>query len=187
MTDKAAISSLTYLSQESQKAALVGMPIFIIPDELHLLFRKTTRKSVSRIHVVSLGIIADKEKGFREFLAMAKKSNSEIVSQKDGRTFIVNGNCDNIVKWWKDARRNGSAKIGATISAEKKKATTKEAVDKIRARWPLPSSEWSTSVLLAEAGVSLNTAKAHLGRRPIEQANYAAAQKRKERRNAKAN
>jgi hypothetical protein len=35
--------------------------------------------------------------------------------------------------------------------------------------------------LLDEAGLSLNTVKAVLGSRPIAQANYQAAQKRKER------
>ena len=49
----------------------------------------------------------------------------------------------------------------------------------------MPSKEWPTRVLLEEADISLNTAKAHLGKRPIAQYNYQAAQKRKERRNAK--
>lgn len=54
-------------------------------------------------------------------------------------------------------------------------------VEKIRDRWPLPSQEWPTRVLIEEAGCSLNTVKAVLGRRPIAQANYQAAQKRKEK------
>lgn len=182
MTDKAVISSLTYRSLESQKAALAGMPTFTIPDELAILFRKTTRKTINRLHVVSLGVIADTEKKCREFLALAKKGNAEIVSLEDGRTFSVNGNCDNIVKWWKDARRSGSAKIGAKLSAENKKAKSAEGIAKIKDRWPLPSSEWTTAALLKEAGVSLNTAKSHLGRRPIAQYNYQAKIKRAKRR-----
>lgn len=187
MPDKALISNLTYRSLESQREALSGIPFFILPDETNQLFRPTNRKATDRLHVVSLAIIAKDERTFRDFLSKAKERKCEIVSKEDGRTFKLNGNTETLVKWWKDARRSGSAKIGGRISADKKKATTKEAVAKIEGRWPLSSKEWPTNVLLAEAGISLNTAKAHLGKRPIAQYNYQAAQKRKERRNARAN
>lgn len=162
-----------------QKAAFPGMPHFMVPDDLSQVFRPTTRNGTDRLHVKSLGILADNEKTFREVLSMAKKRKCEIVSQDEGRTFVVNGNCENLVSLWKEARRNGAAKIGANISADRKKAATKEAVAKIAERWPMSSDEWPTRTLLAEADISLNTAKAHLGKRPIAQYNYQAKLKRK--------
>lgn len=47
--------------------------------------------------------------------------------------------------------------------------------------WGLPSSEWSTAALLAEAGVSRNTINARLGTREVAQRRYQAAEKRRER------
>ena len=89
------------------------------------------------------------------------------------------------MKWWKDARRSGAAKIGAKISADQKKAATKEAIEKIRDRWVLPSKQWPTKVLLEEAGRDFKTVKSVLGVRSIAQYNYEAAKKLKERRDAK--
>jgi hypothetical protein len=80
-----------------------------------------------------------------------------------------------------------SAQVAGKASAKKRIAVSKKGAAKIADRWPQPSVDWPTHVLLKEAGLSYNTAKAHLGRRPIEQANHEAAKKRKERRNAKAN
>jgi hypothetical protein len=172
MTDKAIISDYTYRTLASQRANCGDMPVFILPDDLQHLFRPTTRKTNDRFHVDSLAVLAKKEAEFRDFLSEAKKRKIEIVSREDNKTFIVNGNCENIVKWWKDARRNGVAKIGAKISSDAKKAITKAAVEKIRDRWPLPSNQWPTSTLLAEADLSLNTVKSVLGPRPIVQYNY---------------
>lgn len=74
--------------------------------------------------------------------------------------------------------------INGQKSADLQKARSKKCADKIADRWPMPSKEWRTEDLLNEAGISLNTAKAHLGKRPIAQYNYQAKKKRKER-NAK--
>ena len=126
MTDKAVISSYTYRTLESQRTASGDMPVFILPDDLPQLFRPTTRKVDDLLHVESLGILADTEEKFREFLTLAKSRKSKILSREDNQTFAVNGNCENLVKWWKDARRKGSAKIGASLGANKKKAAVEE-------------------------------------------------------------
>jgi hypothetical protein len=185
MTDKAVISAYTYRSLDSQRDAHVDMPVFVLPDDLPQLFRATTRQASYKIHVVSLGVLARNEEQFREFLALAKKRKAQIVSQEDDQTFVVNGNCENLVKWWKDARRNGAAKIGAKMSADRKKSDSNARVAIIADRWPMSSKEWSTRTLLKEAGLSLNTVKAALGKRPIAQYNYQAKLKRKS--NAKRN
>ena len=172
MTDKYLISEYTYRSLASQKANSGDMPIFILPDDLPQLFRPTTRKVEDRYHVDSLAILAKKEDDFREFLAEAKKRKAQIISREDNKTFAVNGNCENIVKWWKDARRSGVAKIGARMSADRKKSISAEGVAKIKDKWPLPSKEYPTAQLLAVAELSLNTVKSILGPRPIAQHNY---------------
>jgi hypothetical protein len=88
------------------------------------------------------------------------------------------------IELWTSARKFGAAKVGGRISADKRKAESAVGIAKIKDRWPRPSEEWPTSVLLKEAGISLNTAKAALGRRPIEQANYQAKLKRQKARAA---
>ena len=172
MTDKALISDYTYRSLASQRANSGDMPIFVLPDDLPQLFRQSIRKTEDRYFVDSLAILARKEDEFREFLAEAKKKKAQIISREDNQTFVVNGNCENLIKWWKDARRNGTAKIGARMSADRKKAVSAEGVAKIKDRWPLPTKEHPTMALLEEAGLSLNTVKSLLGPRPIAQYNH---------------
>lgn len=172
MTDKALISDYTYRTLESQRADSGNMPVFVLPDDLPQLFRQTTRKTEDRFYVQSLGVLAKKEDEFREFLSHAKKRKAHIISREDNQTFIVTGNCENIVKWWKDARRSGVAKIGARRSADRKKAFSAEGVAKIKDKWPLPSKDFPTTQLLVEADLSLNTIKSILGPRPIAQHNY---------------
>ena len=72
-----------------------------------------------------------------------------------------------------------STNDGGYISAEKRKTVSKIAAKAIKERWRLPSNEWPTKVLLKEVDISLNTAKKLLGNRPLAQANYRAAMKRK--------
>ena len=129
MTDKAVISEYTYRSLASQREASGDMPVFILPDDLSQLFRQTTRKTDDLLHVESLGVLAETEEKFRVFLDLAKKRKAQIVSREDNQTFPVNGNIENLVKWFKDARRKGSAveggrKGGATRFARKSRALT---------------------------------------------------------------
>jgi len=180
MADKALISELTWRSLKMQKDAFPDMPHFHI-DDMHVLFRKTTRNEMLHVHVLSLAIIATNEKEFRTFLEILKDRKACLHSKEEclvilGTTVSFN----KMVKIWKNARRDGAAKIGGKMSAEKKKANSSLAVAKIKDRWPLPSKEWPTKVLLKEAGVSLNTVKSLLGKRPIAQYNYQAKLKRKD-------
>ncbi len=136
MTDKAVISAYTYRTIESQRETFAAMPVFILPDDMPHLFRQTSRTVNDRFHVESLGVIAEKEEDFREFLAQAKKRKAEIVSREDNQTFVINGNCENIVKWWKDARRKGSAKVGGDRGGAKKRAEiAKRAKGLTREEW----------------------------------------------------
>lgn len=154
------------------------MPIFIAPDDISQLLRPTTRQQEDKIFVVSFGVIADNEKDLREFAKLCKTRKTEVCSAEGQTVWRWYNSVNVLVEWWREARRNGSAKIGAQISADKKKAAGKDRASKIADRWPMSSDEWPTRVLLAEAGISLNTAKAHLGKRPIAQYNYQAKLKR---------
>lgn len=158
MTDKAVISAYTYRSLESQRTSHVDMPVFVLPDDLPQLFRATTRQAHDTIHVVSLGVLADTEARFRDFLALAKKRKAKIVSQEDDRSFIVNGNVENLVKWWKDARRKGAGKTGGDLAAKAKKAVIAE-----RAKG-LTKNEWTdgsikNAQLVGKYGASINALK----------------------------
>lgn len=87
---------------------------------------------------------------------------------------------------WKGARiksrLEGAAKRGGAVSARVRGDRVSAGVEKIKDRWPLPSSEWSTAALLAEAGVSRNGVNARLGGREKAQIRYQAALKRKMKR-----
>lgn len=74
------------------------------------------------------------------------------------------------------------AGAGAAISARKRRESTDDAVKRIADRWPLPSREYPTSDLLAEAGLSMNTVIDRLGRRPLAQKRRIDAAKRRARR-----
>ena len=188
MTDAVIISEYTYRSLNGQLACLSRSPdtvYYKLPDDLGVIFRPTRRSKGRVFTVMSFGILAETEKNIREFGAACKKEKVDISSYEDEFTWTHNSQIALLVGMWRSARVKGAAKIGARISADNKKAKAAEGITKIKARWPLPSKEWSTADLLKEADVSFNTAKAHLGSRPIAQYNYQAAQKRKERKNGK--
>lgn len=180
MTDKALISELTWRSLDMQREAFPNMPHFIAPDEISSLLRPSRRQQSPIIHVSSLAVIADNERDFQSFMTSAWKLGAIIVSLEENTRWPPKGSIyHDALNAWKVARRDGAAKIGAHISAEKKKASTSERIARIKDRWPLLSKEVSTKALLAEAGLSLNTVKSILGSRIIAQHNYQAKLKRK--------
>lgn len=187
MTDKALISELTWRSLEMQKDAFPDMPHYIAPHEIEHMLKVTTRSGSYKIHVMSLAVIADDIDDFASFFALMQRRHASlyVLEDKTQLHFHKRSDLKCLLELWKAARKNGAAKIGAKISADRKKYYSERAADKIKDRWFLPSTEWPTKALLKEADISLNTAKAHLGKRPIAQYNYQAKLKRKERANAK--
>ena len=156
MTDKAVISEYTYRTLKGQREALGDMPVFVLPDDMSQLFRQTTRKTEDCLYVESLAVLASTEEKFREFLALAKKRKAKIVSVEDDQTFVVNGNCENLVKWWKDARRKGSSKIGGELGgAAKKKAVEERAKNFTKAEWVNGSIK--NAQLVEKYDMSINT------------------------------
>jgi hypothetical protein len=184
MAIKAYISDLTWRDKAYQKQ-LIGnkyaSAAFYEDGDLSLILRSTARAGSSLIAVASFANVADNEKDFRLFVAACKKNGFSVDDvEKD---FIWNPAAKTpvtaLVHLWRTSRKSGAAKAGGIISAALKKIRSKEAVEIIKDRWPLPSKEWPTKVLLKEADVSLNTVKSILGKRPIAQYNYQAKLKRK--------
>jgi hypothetical protein len=171
-----------------QKAVFPTMPYFVAPDDLSAMLRPTSRQERHYICVVSLGVIADNEKAFREFCELMRKGCHYLYSQDNDNTFMFTKrvNVEPLVASWKQYRKQGASKVGGRISADNRKAKSAAGASIIKDRWGQPSKDWPTKVLLKEADLSYNTAITVLGKRPIAQYNYQAAQKRKERRNAKA-
>ena len=187
MTDKALISEFTWRSLEMQRAAYAGMPQYLIPDELAEAMRPTTRQDIPHFYSMSLGCIADKEEGFREFVVALKKCKAWLHTKDEAlEVFSPAASMPKLVKAWKEARRAGIQVIGGKISADKRKAESKKATDAIKDRWGMPRKTWPTSVLLEEANKAIgktglltyNTAVKNLGPRPIAQYNYQAKLKR---------
>lgn len=141
MTDKAVISEYTYRSLESQRTNAGDNPVFVLPYDLPQLFRSTTRKGTDLFECDSLAVLAESEGDFREFLANVKTVKAKIFSREDDKTFIVNGNCENIIKWWKDARRKGAGKIGGDMAGKVKRAAT---ADRCKG---LTKEEWTNGAI----------------------------------------
>jgi len=102
-----------------------------------------------------------------------KEINKIIETTKNGK------DCSFYKKDDVDYVKSERHQIAGQNSAKIAKLNSRRAAAKIADRWPLSSEEWPTRTLLKEADISLNTAKAHLGKRPIAQYNYQAKMKRK--------
>lgn len=184
MSDVALISELTWRSLAAQKAAYPGMRHFVAPDEIATMLRPTRRKDTINIHVVSLAVVADNERDFLDFLKLLMVNKAVLHSQDENATIYgqAKGNREHFkyaVNVWRAARKNGAAKAGGRISADRRKAASKEAVEKIRHLWCLPSSQHSIAEIEKICGKARGTIVSILGNRGIAQYNYQAKLKRK--------
>lgn len=75
--------------------------------------------------------------------------------------------------------------MGGKRSGDAREAEAKARAMLIKDRWCLPTRDYPTQDLLAEIGMSINTARKHLGSRPAVQRAYQAARKRAAKRAAK--
>jgi hypothetical protein len=159
MADKALISELTWRSLKMQKDAFPDMPHYIAPDDIATLLRPSTRKDTLRIHVVSLAIMADKEKDFRELLKLIKRRKANIVTIEEGFTSV--GNESHLVEQWRLARRKGAAKRGGEAKSKNSEQKFWDGFTKIADRWHLKDT---SKVLMKEAGIKHHdTVRVNLG------------------------
>jgi hypothetical protein len=183
------ISDYTHRTAEQQTRTLLenlkadGAPIFTQAD-LPNLFRPTQRKTQDTYFAASVACFARDEESFNDLIAACRKRKARLGSIEEGFSWHPSQSTSGAAKAWKEARINGASKVGAMLSARRREADSKIACDKIKDRWPLPSGEWRTPVLLKEVDISYNTAIKFLGKRPISQYNYQAKLKRKARKNA---
>lgn len=189
MAFKLFLSNYTYRTPLQQEATfakvreLDGAPLYT-PEDLAILFRPSTRKVSDTLVAASVACFAKTEEAFIELLTNCRYKGTRLEGLEEPFQWRPGQSNAGAVRAWREARSKGSAVIGGRISAERKEAASKEAVEKIRDRWPLPSQDWRTEDLLNEAELSYNTAIKFLGKRPIAQYNYQAKLKRKQRREA---
>lgn len=125
------------------------------------------------LSVASLAVLAWSPEDFAAVAQAVVGQGGTITAVLDGVTIDGKMSTDRALVHWIAARSRsrieGAAKRGAANSARVRKAATDAGITLIASRWPLPSSEWSTAALLAEAGVSRNTANDRLGGRETAQ------------------
>lgn len=148
------------------------------------LLHLTVRRDTGTIWVASLAVLAWSDEDLRGVLAASRKG--VLVAIAEDLTVPAGPiDADAVVATWRAARARaqleGQQLQGATVSAKRRRADSDAAIERIRDRWPLSSSEWSTAALLAEAGLSRNTVNARLGGRELAQKRHQAADRRKAR------
>lgn len=184
-------SDWTWRTSEQQDETLyMNVPNYQVAlvyenEQREEMLRKSKRTEIITIYATSAAIFARSEKDATDFFTLCKKRNVRLIGIVDNFDWLSSHTVASAVAIWRKSRNNGAATVGARISADVRRKQSQASIDLIKGRWPLPSSEWRTADLLKEADLSLNTVKSVLGSRPIAQYNYQAAQKRKERRNAK--
>lgn len=189
MSFKLFVSDYTYRTREDQLAVLhrepelKDAPVYT-QDEMQAILRPTTRKMDVTLYASSAGCFAKNEKQLIALADGCRERKICLGSIEEGFEWRPTQSNKGLVEAWRNARKKGSAQIGADRSAKNRKSETERKIEIIRDRWPLPNTNWTTPVLLKEAGLSYNTAKSILGARPIAQYNYQAKLKRKARKNA---
>lgn len=151
------------------------------------LLRPTSRPSLGDIYVASLAVLSKDEDDFTAFMESLKDGKARLISVEDQFEWSFKAPIKEAVHAWRAAKlkaQEGAAKIGGRISADNRKKKTLKAIERIKEFWPLSSDTYPTKDLLEDAGISLNTAKKHLGSRIVAQHNHRAAEKRKEKRHA---
>lgn len=192
MAFKLFVSDFTYRIPDSQIAVLRAQPELADapiyrPEDMQTMFRPTQRTQRDTYYAASIACFAPNEERFKEFIGLCRQKKVCLASIEENFIWTPQQSTGGAVKAWKAARINGSAKVGARISAKNRQDKSREACAKIQDRWPLPNVIWTTPVLLKEAGISYNTAIKFLGKRPIAQYNYQAKLKRRAKREERAN
>lgn len=189
------VSDYTYRTEAKQLEKLAEDPRFdkapvFRPADLSAMFRPTQRVEKDIYGIASIACLAPHQEALREIIAGLRRKKAGFISIEEKFVWTPKQNNEVVVKAWKLARIRGSAKAGADISKANRHAISRQACDAIEPFWRLPNKEHATIDLLKAANKAIGrrgrlhyrTAIKHLGRRPIEQANYQAAKKRKEAR-----
>jgi hypothetical protein len=139
------------------------------------LLRGTWRpENVEGIVVVSLACLAWEQVDFLQCVAAATTRGATIVALDTGRRIAPGATPAEIADAAQEfarrrAAKGGMGRPGYLVSAEKRSAEAKAAAMRIKDRWELPTKDYPTDALLAEADICRNTANFYLGNRPEAQ------------------
>jgi hypothetical protein len=139
------------------------------------LLRGTTRlENLEVIILASLACLAWEQSDFLDCVAAASARGATIVALDTGRRIPPTaspGEINEAAKEFMTKRR--AAKVGGKpghiVSAERRSANSEAAAMRIKDRWELPTKDYPTDELLAEAGICRNTANFYLEKRPVAQ------------------
>lgn len=156
------------------------------------MLRPSARRTGPDIYMASLAVFAWTADDMLEQLTFAMKRHATIHALDAGLVIPPNAGADilhqaviEFAKGRKSRLGLSAGRVGGKISAERRSAAAKTAAESVRAEWRLPSEAYPTIELIEKSGVSLNTLKTYLGRRSDAQRDYLAAEKRREKREAK--
>lgn len=162
------------------------VPIYYGADR-DILIRQSRRQVKYEIYCASLALFADEENDLVSFMKSIKARGHKIICAEESLIWSGGKPIGIVVAQWREARKVGAAMRGAIKSAATRKAATAAKLESVKHE--LESTDTPTKEILSRVGVrSVNSIKNHFGYcREVLQAHYQAAQKRKERRNDKAN
>jgi hypothetical protein len=141
----------------------------------HLL-RETTRSgNVEAIVVCSYACLAWEQTDFLDCVASATARGATIIALDTGRRLTPEASPAELAEAMREfvkARRqskSGPGRAGYLVSAERRATDARAGAMRIADRWRLPTKDYPTDDLLAEAGICRNTANLYLLNRPEAQ------------------
>ena len=136
------------------------------------MLRPTSRKTGETIYVASLAVLAFGAADLVNVLAAAAARRATIEVVADSLTIPPNAPAAvmaEVMAAWERAKRRalteGGRLAGIRVAAERRRAKTAAALDKVRDDWGKPSSEVSTAALIERSGLTYKALNEHLGPR----------------------
>jgi hypothetical protein len=137
------------------------------------LLRGTRRQDIEAIVLPSLACLAWEQSDFLQCVSDASARGATLVALDTGRRIAPDASPGEVVEAAKEfmsgRRAKGGGPVGYVVSAEKRSAEARAAAMRIKDRWELPTKDYPTDELLAEADICRNTANFNLGNRPDAQ------------------
>ena len=139
------------------------------------LLRQTSRPDNAEVIIVtSLACLAWEQSDFLQCVAAASTRGATLVAIDTGRQTAPDASPTEIadaVQEFVSRRRSkrGLGPPGHLVSADRRAAEARAGAMRIKERWALPTKDYPTDPLLAEAGICRNTANLYLGKRPDAQ------------------
>lgn len=139
--------------------------------------RDMLRRAANEIVVAALPCLGwDQVEDFLQCLAAIQARGATLVALDTGRRTAPDASPDEIAEaareFVKGRRASRGGPAGSQVSAERREAEANDAAMRIKDRWRLPTKDYPTDELLAEAKICRNTANKYLRPRPEAQRLY---------------